>query len=304
MFIISGEKVNIGEVLCINNEVSELLGYRKEEIIGHDIATLMPPMIAEKHSQIMVKFFCSGKYSPEKDRMVLPLHNQGYIIPCWFLHRIVPNLNRGLQLIGFLHKISDFSECCQTLEKNVSPDDVVIMLTDKKWALQAFNIRASKLFGIDPKEANLRKYISSEEKVPICKFLPELEDENYLREAVNGKDTILDIELIKKVISTEIETRGNNPENHTSRSKESPIPFFLPEDLSSITEKGLRGPLYYSELQYGKYSEQQETDIDMKLVMIYLEQLIEKEEIATKEPRSEQTLQKTKLYISTANKLQ
>jgi hypothetical protein len=180
LFIISGEKDNLGEVLCINNEVSELLGYEKSEIVAHNISKAMPPMIGAKHGQIILNFFSAGNYTKNNDKLVLPLHKLGYLVPCSFLHRVVPNLGRGLQLIGFLSKRTDLSDICPWIERNMGADDMVIMLADDAWMLQAFNLRASRIFGVNPAQANLKKYITSEEKISLLKFIPELEDQSFL----------------------------------------------------------------------------------------------------------------------------
>ena len=165
LFIISGAKENIGEVLCINNEMFELLGYEKNEVVNQNISKIMPPMIGEKHSDIVLKYLNAGKQERMNDKMMLPLHKRGYIVPCSYIHRVVPNLSRGLQFIGFLNKITDFSEHCPIVERNISPDDVVILLADEDMRLQAFNIRASRFFGIDPELSDIRKYIFEEEKI-------------------------------------------------------------------------------------------------------------------------------------------
>ena len=207
LFIISGAKTTVGEVLCINNEVSELLGYEKTEIIGHNISRIMPPMIGERHSDMVLKYLCSGKLDKTGDKMVLALHRFGYIIPCTYIHRVVPNLHRGLQLIGFVYKIHDFSEYCPIVERNIGPDDVVIMLTDQNWMMQAFNIKASKFFGIDPTQANLKKYIFGEEKISATKLIPQLEEQAFLQNINTSlsAEVTLDALAIRKTIDAEIE---------------------------------------------------------------------------------------------------
>lgn len=213
LFIISGVKANVGEVLCINNEVSELLGYEKNEIVGHNISKVMPPIIAEKHSDLILNSFCSGKTVSQNDRMILPLHKQGYMIPCSFLCRIVPNLQNGLQLIGFIYKIRDFSEYFPILERNITPDEVVVLLTDETWMMLAFNIRASKMFGINPLQANLKKYINSEEKISVFKLVPQLEDPAFIDKikSNSGEEVTLNLNSIRKVIEAEIEILKMNP---------------------------------------------------------------------------------------------
>lgn len=209
LFIISGNKTSVGEVLCINNEVSELLGYEKSEVVGHNISKMMPPIIGQRHSEFVMDYIRSGKLCKGgTDRMILALHKLAYMIPCAYIHRVVPSLRQGLQLIGFLYKINDFSEHCPVAEHNTSPDDVVMLLTDQDWAMHAFNLKAAKLFSIDPAQANLRKYVFGEEKIMATKLIPQLEDPSFMQ-SVNGAmgvaEVSLDLYSIRKTVDAEIE---------------------------------------------------------------------------------------------------
>lgn len=228
LFIISGVKSNIGEVLCINNEVTELLGYDKNEIMGHNISKLMPEMIAAKHSKFVVNYLCSGLFPPMNNRMVLPLHKSGYFIPCTYIHRVFPNMQRGLQIIGFLRKIIDFVEYCPIAETNTTADEVVIMLADDSWNLQAFNYRAAKLFGVDPSKANIRKFMSSEEKINVLSLIPQLSDPTFVTavKLSSGNEITLNPKMIHKIMEAAIETIGDQTTTQfvtqNSRLQESP----------------------------------------------------------------------------------
>ena len=70
----------------------------------------MPPKIGEKHTEFVLKAFSTGCANFKGDSLVLPLHKYGYIIPCSFIHRLVPNLHKGVQLIGFAQKVQDFCQ--------------------------------------------------------------------------------------------------------------------------------------------------------------------------------------------------
>eukprot|EP01022_Parablepharisma_sp_SALTPOND_P008802 TRINITY_DN1369_c0_g1_i1.p1 TRINITY_DN1369_c0_g1~~TRINITY_DN1369_c0_g1_i1.p1 ORF type:complete len:1592 (-),score=178.13 TRINITY_DN1369_c0_g1_i1:522-5297(-) len=278
LFIISGAKTNVGEVLCINNEVSELLGYEKAEIVGHNISKAMPPIIGEKHSEMVLKYLCSGKLDRSGEKMNLALHKLGYIVPCSYLHRVVPNLRRGLQLIGFMYKIHDFSEYCPIVERNISTDDVVIVLTDQNWMMQAFNIKAAKFFGIDPAQANLKKYIFGEEKIPTSKLIPQLEDPAFIQNVATSlsAEVTLDATAIRKTIDAEIEilkaTQADEGENGTPRDE-------LEKGLEVFADNSFKGPLTFLDLSYGKYETDKKPMLNMKLIVVVLEQLLEKEHI-------------------------
>ena len=186
LFIVSGGKRSLGEVLCINNEVSELLGYDKNEVIGHNISKIMPPIIGESHTNFILNYICSGKSPPKTERLIFPLSKNGTIVPCSYIHRIFPNMQRGLQIIGFVKKITDLSPYCSIAEPNMTSDDIIIIMTDDQWNLQGLNPLAAKLFGLDPTKLDLHKLIKSEEKVSIISLVPEINDPSLMDRVRNS----------------------------------------------------------------------------------------------------------------------
>ena len=180
----------------------------------------MPPIIAEKHAQFIIDNFEAEKQKVMNNVLIFPLHKFGYIIPCSFLLRIVPNLKRGVQLIGFLVKVTDFSEYYHNLEKNMDPDDLMILLTDDNWKLQCFNIRASHIFGIIPSRANLKKYHSTEDKIYVPKFIPELDDPEFIKQAQfpSVSNTFINLKAINKAMESEIEIIAYNLEQESINS--------------------------------------------------------------------------------------
>ena len=82
LFIIRCAKDNIGNILCINTEVQELLGYEKHEILGQNISKVMPPIIGENHSEIVLSYLASGNQIQTNEKIAFALHKKGYVIPC------------------------------------------------------------------------------------------------------------------------------------------------------------------------------------------------------------------------------
>ena len=57
IILISGNKSNMGEVLNTNNELSEIFGYDKKDIIGTNIFKIMPGAIGQKHNELIKEYF-------------------------------------------------------------------------------------------------------------------------------------------------------------------------------------------------------------------------------------------------------
>ena len=213
IILISGNKKNVGEVLNINNELAELLGYDKLDMIGSNIGKLMPSQLSDKHDDLIRKYFekpASERIQDEKEKIVYGMNKSGLIIPCSFIHKIVPTLDKGIQLIGFLLPAENISEL-RVGEENLTVDEVALILTDNNWNIHGFNLKAAKLFGIDPNLINIRRYFTSDELLNLSKLIPRLEDpetESNLKSDA-GLEVTMDLEHIRKQIEAEVDT---NPE--------------------------------------------------------------------------------------------
>ncbi len=269
LFIISGEMTTVGIVLGINNEVLELLGHEKHEVLGQNISCVMPPIVGERHSEFVMNSLQCQQPNENSGRLALALHRQGYIVPCTYMHREMPSLRHGLQFIGFLRKIVDFSQYSPVTERNVGPDELVLLLTDQNWAIQSFNLKAAKLLGVSPTKSNsLRKYALGERsgKILATALIPELGDDP-VRTPTSAQ---IDVRAARQVIDAEIETIHLD-------SEADPVPAAEGDESGVAAEcetAVMRGPMTVTELVYGHKNK-----LRMKLVAIYLEQLREQAEV-------------------------
>ena len=101
----------MGEILGANNEIEQILGYKKHDIIRENINKIMPAIIAQKHDKFIQNHFYKmhTKSSDIYERHVLPMHREGALLPCTLLNRQIPNLTKGIQFMGFLLFHSDIS---------------------------------------------------------------------------------------------------------------------------------------------------------------------------------------------------
>jgi PAS domain S-box-containing protein len=94
LIIIEESKRNAGKITCINNggignEVTEMFGYEKADLLGINVLRLMPPIIGSYHSEMMLRYFSAGKLNTKKEKFILALHKKGYIIPCNYYAELV-----------------------------------------------------------------------------------------------------------------------------------------------------------------------------------------------------------------------
>ncbi len=58
----------------------------------------MPKYLAEVHNKFMKDYFENTKKDTivGKERFVLPINKQGYLVPCTLMIKILPNLEDGI----------------------------------------------------------------------------------------------------------------------------------------------------------------------------------------------------------------
>ena len=63
----------------------------------------MPEVIAEVHDVFFKRYLeTSESHIMGYERVVFPIHKEEYIVPCMLLLKLLPNLDEGIKIIGFL----------------------------------------------------------------------------------------------------------------------------------------------------------------------------------------------------------
>lgn len=84
----------------------------------------MPRYLAEVHDSIMKNYFETSKFKNVigLERFVLPINKGGYLVPCTLMIKILPNLDEGIQIVGFL---KDVESGTSYLKSDFDSDDKV-----------------------------------------------------------------------------------------------------------------------------------------------------------------------------------
>ena len=93
----------MAKITNCNLEASRLLGYTKNDLIDMSINNIMPKIYGDHHDGFIAKFLNSSQGNViGKQRLVLFLHKNGYIIPCTLMIKVITNLNNGLEIVAFI----------------------------------------------------------------------------------------------------------------------------------------------------------------------------------------------------------
>jgi len=107
----AGNFNSIGTVTNSNNEITRILGYSKNDIISQNISRIMPKIYADLHDGFMRSYLeTSESKIIGLERLVLPQNKQGYLVTCTLMIKVLPNLDEGIQIVGFLKDIDTTSD--------------------------------------------------------------------------------------------------------------------------------------------------------------------------------------------------
>ncbi len=205
--LISGNKSNLGTVINTNHELYEILGYEKRVVMGQNLSLIMPELIATFHNKFIQNYFAksstNGTYSCE--RIVFPQHCNGYLVPCSVLVRLVPNLDRGIQFIGFLNK-APFVDEVRKGENKVSSDDVILLLLDSEFKLHAFNKKFAEMLAVDMSCINIHKYLENDQKIDLPTYFPSVfsSDNIHSMTSDEGYQCQLDLSRLVEAFQAEV----------------------------------------------------------------------------------------------------
>jgi PAS domain S-box-containing protein len=154
----SGNPAQMGHVNNVNNEITRILGYSKSDVLNQNINKIMPKVYADIHDSFMRRYFETSEAKLiGSERLVFPVNKQGYIVPCSLMVKILPNLDEGIRVVGFLKDVegaTSYNKGDFDSDEKVhyimygggdSSNNVIYGITQS--CLQAFGIPASLVYG-------------------------------------------------------------------------------------------------------------------------------------------------------------
>ena len=103
MIVASGNTEDFGQITSASQEINNLLGYNPDQVIGLDVSKIVPRHLAEIHTGIMTAYFETGvNRFVNTERLIFPERKDGFITPSSGLLRILPYLEKGVQMIVFM----------------------------------------------------------------------------------------------------------------------------------------------------------------------------------------------------------
>ncbi len=205
--IISGNKSNLGAIKSVNHELHEMLGYSKDDIVGSNISVVMPELFGSYHYKFIQRYFSksNSNSAATKERLVLPEHIQGYLVPCMLLVKLMPNLRNGIQFIGFVTR-ADFLDDVRAGDSNVPTEETLVFLLDQDMKIHGFSRKFVELLSGNLDDLNIHKYLDSDQKFSLSTIYPDLftNDKVSCMHSAEGLDAKINLLPLVGAFQTEV----------------------------------------------------------------------------------------------------
>ncbi len=146
--VVSLEQHNFFAILEVNTELEHRFGFKREKLVGLPASRLMHSTIAKHHQEIMQKFFQTmhtTKFCIEKTQFLR--HQEGYVIPCKGMKKMVPHLGEGLKgMLLLYHDPTMSSYTAQRLDRTKKRTGA--FLCDKKLAVTEYTKEVFEELGL------------------------------------------------------------------------------------------------------------------------------------------------------------
>lgn len=101
--IISATSSKIGIIQHANEEIENVLGYKRKDLIGKNISMLMPRPIGKSHDRLIQRYFETAKpMVVNTKRNLFGASIEGYIKEVELLVKVYPQVNEKIVFVGFI----------------------------------------------------------------------------------------------------------------------------------------------------------------------------------------------------------
>ncbi|KRX08108.1 hypothetical protein PPERSA_01653 [Pseudocohnilembus persalinus] len=216
---VSGNKSSKNSVLKLNNDTTRIFGFLKNEMIGFNVnEKIMPFVFRDIHEELLQNFYeTSKRKSIGKSKLAFPVNKDGYLIPSNQYINYLPNLQEGIQFIGFTK---------ERFQYHIFPYDKQD-LNDQKSQVYFIMYREdqeqNKIIGITQNvEEKFRIPLlmcqgnENDNFLQIKQFFPEFDNSEYQTQLFSeeGANLLFDTTFLKDVyISNNTKNQKNGEEN-------------------------------------------------------------------------------------------
>eukprot|EP01022_Parablepharisma_sp_SALTPOND_P017432 TRINITY_DN277_c1_g2_i1.p2 TRINITY_DN277_c1_g2~~TRINITY_DN277_c1_g2_i1.p2 ORF type:complete len:1761 (-),score=195.95 TRINITY_DN277_c1_g2_i1:3742-9024(-) len=177
--VVSGNPNTMGDIVSVNNEITQNLGFKAKEVIGQNCGVLCPQYISSKHNQMIENFIKRGDSNFLKNRrIVTACHSKGFLVLLEVYVKVLPSVEEGIRFVGIFKTLEDYGEFFKEKGNACVAQDFAFIVTSQEGQILGISETCMTRLG-----------------VPVSLFKPK----------GGAEDAIMINTLIKEINETETE---------------------------------------------------------------------------------------------------
>ncbi|KRX01222.1 hypothetical protein PPERSA_05622 [Pseudocohnilembus persalinus] len=177
----------------INYDTTRLYQFTKYDLLNQNIKKkIMPRQFGIIHDQLIDHYMdTSQPIIIGKETLLFPVNKDGYIVPSYLLIKILPNLEDGMQFVGFLKEQDE--QYTYPYEQIVDSDTThyLIYKTDGMQNIVGMTQSVYEMYGIHVILTNENSTMSKEFSLDL--IIPEINDPKVQKDMATEKGSIVNI---------------------------------------------------------------------------------------------------------------
>jgi len=201
--VVSGNPNTMGDIVSVNNEITQNLGFKAKEIVGQNVGVLCPQYISTKHNQIIENFIRRGDSQFLKNRRIVTACNsKGFLVLLESYVKVLPSIEEGIRFVGIFKMMDDFSEFFREKSASFAPSDFAFMVTSQEGQIFGINETCMTRLGIPV--SLFKPKGGSEDAIMIGTLMKEI-GEAEIEESLlgEGKKLTLDTKVLQFSVNKE-----------------------------------------------------------------------------------------------------
>ena len=178
LITISCNELEVGKIKWCNDKVTSILGFYKHELLKLKINKIIPPAIANRHTQYIRKWVESYKNSfINKTRITFFINKDNYLCPVILYVKLLPTIENGIEVCGLMQKVID-----NTFILFKDPTEIKVnckigfCLTNEDGVIEAVDCNANIFLGLPNlvREGTHLKITIDKKKINLFNLIPQL----------------------------------------------------------------------------------------------------------------------------------
>lgn len=201
--MISGNPNMMGEIVSVNTEITQILGFKPKEIIGQNSGILCPQYISAKHNQIIENFIMRGSSVVLKSRQVITATNSsGFLVMLESYIKLYPSIQEGIRFVGIFRTLEDYGEFFREKETVYLHSDFALVVTSEDGQILGINETCMARMGV-PVSA-FKSKATGEDAVMISALVKDVDEpETEARLLKEGMDMVFNTKALQISINKE-----------------------------------------------------------------------------------------------------